>query len=376
MQIQRLLLTDFRSCAQLNLEPAPGINIFTGANAQGKSTLLEAIYLLATSRSPRAGKDGELVRWGQDYAIASAAVKRDQRGDVDLEVSLSRTERRVMRINHTRRARILDLVGQLNAVLFSSEDLDIVRGEPSARRRFLNLSISQVSPHYCHGLLQYRKVLEQRNRLLKMMKETGRDSDTLAVWNDQLVAAGSRLVERRIAFLSELQQYAGRVYADLAGAGEQLEISYVPSFSVEGASSVADAFRACLEPLARDEVARGTTLLGPHRDDVVFSINGADVRVFGSQGQQRSVALAVRLSEVELMSERAGEPPVLLLDDAGSELDEARRGRLFALVTGGYQTFVTCTDTAALPAALLDAATRYVVVGGQVSRCMPVENLC
>jgi DNA replication and repair protein RecF len=223
---------------------------------------------------------------------------------------------------------------------------------------------------------QYRRVLEQRNRLLKLMRETGRDGDTLAVWDEQLVAEGARLMERRIAFVADLNRYAREIHAELAGASEELTLTYVPSFPVESAEGIAEAFQARLGPLFRDEVARGATLLGPHRDEMLFLVNGADVRVYGSQGQQRSVVLAARLAEVELMAERVGEPPVLLLDDAASELDEARRQHLFSLVRNGYQAFITCTETAQLPPALLEGAAQYRVSAGAVEREALLESVC
>ena len=374
MRIQRLLLTDFRSCSHVDLRPSEGINILTGANAQGKSTLLEAIYVLATSRSPRAGKDVEMIRWGQPVAVASAEVLRDVRDDVGVEISFSQTEKRVMRVNHVRRTKVPDLVGQLNAVLFSAGDLDLVHGEPSVRRRFLNLEISQISPQYCHLLLQYRRILEQRNRLLKAVRETGKDTDTLEAWDEQLIQAGSRLVERRVSFLEELSGHAVRIPADLAGQGEELSVSYQPSFALDVGGSVAESFGVQLRSRRGEEVARGVTVVGPHRDDVAFVINGADARVFASQGQQRTIALATKLAEVELMRDRVGEAPVVLLDDAGSELDAARRDRLFALVTGGYQAFVACTDAASLPAEVLRRARQYRVEKGAV-REQPAEEM-
>ena len=161
MHIEKLLLLDFRSCTHVDLRPGSGINVLIGSNAQGKSTLLEALYMLATSRSPRAGKDAEVIRWGQEVALASTSVMREDRGAVDVEISLSRSEKRVMRVNDVRRTRVSDVVGHLNAVLFTAADLDVVRGEPSLRRRFLNLEISQISPQYCYALVQYRRILEQ-----------------------------------------------------------------------------------------------------------------------------------------------------------------------------------------------------------------------
>ena len=202
-----------------------------------------------------------------------------------------------------------------------------------------------------------------------MVRETGRDQDTLETWNEQLVMVGSRLLEKRLAWVAELSGYAERIHAEIAGQAETLRLQYLPSVPLDAGDGIEAAFRATLQSLRRDEVARGVTLAGPHRDDLSFLINGADARVFASQGQQRSVALATKLAEVELMRERIGEPPVLLLDDAGAELDEARRRRLFSLVTGGYQTLVACTDPTLLPQEILSQARLYHVEKGAVSRC-------
>lgn len=372
MHIRRLLLRDFRCCEHVDLHPSPGVNIFVGPNAQGKSTLLEAVYLLATTRSHRALRDQEMIRWGQNQAFASAEVVRERKGEVNIEIGLSRTERRVTRINQVRRSHVPDLVGHLNAVIFCADDLAIVRGEPAVRRRFLNLEISQLSPRYCFALVQYRRVLEQRNRLLRFIRDTGQNADTLAVWDEKLIETGAPLIERRQGFVSDLTNCVAPIHARLSGDAERLEVVYKPSFPLEKPASVVEAFRAFLAPLRSREVACGNTLLGPHRDDVVFLVNGADARVFGSQGQHRSIALATKLAEVELMRRQVGEPPVLLLDDAASELDQTRRTCLFSLMSGNCQTFLTCTGTEGIPKEILQQASLHWVQEGKVLPMAPI----
>ncbi|MDH7569443.1 MAG: DNA replication/repair protein RecF [Armatimonadota bacterium] len=366
MQIRRLMLTNFRTYAHVDLTLSAGTNVFVGANAQGKSTLLEAAHLLATSRSPVAGRESEMIRWGCEEASVAATVARDLRSEVRIEFLLSRTGGREMRVNDCRRTRVLEVVGQLNVVLFSAEDLELVRGEPAIRRRFLNLTIAQVSPQYCQSLLQYRRALEQRNRLLKIIRDTGKSDETLEVWSEQLVAAGSRLVQKRMEFIRELHQHAGHYHEEIGGAGEVLSVSYLPGLPLQGTQPVEDQFYNRLRALRREEIARGTTLAGPHRDEVRFEVNGVDARVYASHGQQRTVALAVRLAQVQLMHERVGEPPVVLLDDAGPELDGARRGRLFSLVRRGCQSLITCTSLEALPEGVAGEATCFRVEAGRV----------
>lgn len=409
MRVTRLELFDFRNYATLKIEPGPGLNLLVGPNAQGKTNLLEALYVLATTKSPRANRDGELVRFGAEACRIVADVSRDLAGDVTLEMAIAApnaigTERKLVKINNGKQARVTEIIGNFNAVLFSSIDLDIVRGDPEERRRFLNYEIAQVSPRYVLSFGAYRRALEQRNRLLKEVRWGNMGAESLDAWTEQIIEHGSRLVERRQAYLEKLTHHAADMQQALTSGAERLILEYQPSFTLSlpapanGVSEarpaytpdappaflaavtteeVAQAFRLALQAVRRDELQRGTTLLGPQRDDVCFRIGpnvsdetntdkAVDVKTFGSQGQQRTVALALRLAERRLIEETVGEPPVVLLDDVLSDLDENRRNQIFSLALSGGQTFLTTTDLTAIPTEVVASARVWNVREGTI----------
>ncbi|MBC8139320.1 MAG: DNA replication/repair protein RecF [Fibrella sp.] len=385
MRVSRLELFDFRNYDHLRIEPGAGLNVFVGNNAQGKTNLLEAVCTLATTKSVRAGRDNEMVRFGAEACrIVAEVVKETGSGDTLLEMAIgagtpqSTAERKLVKINHGKQSRIADLIGHLNAVFFSSLDLDIVRGDPTERRRFLDYEIAQVSPAYLIAYAQFRKALEQRNRLLKDIRFGSVSADALDTWTEQIIRHGARLMERRRSYITQLAQHADTVQRSITDGAETLTVEYCPSFVIpEGAVSeadIAESFRTALTAVRRDELARGSTLLGPQRDDLLFRVGAdavvaTDVRLYGSQGQQRTVALALRLAERRLLEEMVGEPPVVLLDDVLSDLDERRRKEVLALsLTGGQQTFLTVTEAEALPEEARSAATIWEVKAGVVTR--------
>ena len=372
MHITSLKLEHFRNYEALRIEPGTGLNIFVGRNAQGKSNLLESLYLLATSKSSRAGKDVELIGFGQAGTRVTADVVRDRSSDIEIEMALSLSEKKSARINGVRHTRLSEVIGQLNAVLFDSGDLEIIRGEPSVRRRFLDLEIAQTSPRYVLALGSYRKTLEQRNRLLRDLRDgraprTARES--LPAWSAGLAQHGALLIERRRLFLERLAQLARDTHQTLSDGRDDLVVSYLPSFPLDGltgAEGIQARFGEELASVAAEEAARGTTARGPQRDDIAFLVNGADCRLFGSQGQQRTVALSLKLAERQLIEELVGEPPLLLLDDVLSDLDDARRSLLFDLTArAGSQTFLSCTNLRAFSPAVLERAAVYEVTAGE-----------
>jgi DNA replication and repair protein RecF len=375
MHVTSLKLENFRNYGALRIEPGEGLNIFVGRNAQGKSNLLESLYILATSKSSRAGKDVELVRFGEPAARIIADVVREKTSDIEIDLALSQTEKKAARINGVKHTRLSEVIGQLNAVLFDSGDLEIIRGEPSVRRRFLDLEIAQTSPRYVLALGSYRKTLEQRNRLLRDLRDgrvPGSARDSLPAWNEGLAQHGARLIERRRLFLERLAQLASVTHRTLSDERDDLRVTYLPSFAIDGlteASAIQARFLEELALVAGEEAARGTTVRGPQRDDIAFLVNGQDCRLFGSQGQQRTVALSLKLAERQLIEELVGEPPLLLLDDVLSDLDDARRGLLFDLTAqAGSQTFLSCTNLRAFAPAVLERAAVYSVTNGEVTR--------
>jgi DNA replication and repair protein RecF len=375
MHVNSLKLDNFRNYKTLRIEPGEGLTIFVGRNAQGKSNLLESLYILATSKSARAGKDTELIRFGESMARISADVIREKTSDFEIEMALSQSEKKTARINGVKHTRLSEVIGQLNAVLFDSGDLEIIRGEPAIRRRFLDLEIAQTSPRYVLALGSYRKTLEQRNRLLRDLRD-GRipqsARDSLPAWNESLTQHGARLIERRRLFLERLAQLASETHRTLSDERDDLQVTYMPSFPLDALTESAEIQARFLEELASvagEELARGTTARGPQRDDIAFLVNGQDCRLFGSQGQQRTVALSLKLAERRLIEELVGEPPLLLLDDVLSDLDDARRSLLFDLTArAGSQTFLSCTNLRAFSKGVLERATVYEVNAGEVAK--------
>jgi len=405
MHLTRLSLIGFRNYTRLTLELPAGPILLRGDNAQGKTNLLEAIYFLATTRSSFARAERQLVNWEvmeQDpfpFARLEGHVQRQKRTlriDITLLLSEKGTVRKEMRLNGVKK-RALDVVGQLNAVLFLPEDIELVTGSPSVRRRYLDVTLCQIDPAYCRALTQYNKVLTQRNALLKQLAELsgseaprGWDEDQLLFWDEQLAEHGAKLIVRRQQAIADLDRLARARYRVLSDQQETLHLYYAPSFDPQHrplldyqrplsleellpsaqtgptASEVAAAFKRHLRQARGDEIGRGMTLVGPHRDDMHFIVDGVDMTLYGSRGQQRTTALALKLAEVDLMTEATGESPVLLLDDVMSELDARRRARVMAMVDGVDQAILTTTDWTDFTPEFRAQAHLLQVTGGRV----------
>lgn len=332
MRILSLELTDYRNYARAELRPCAGVTVLAGDNAQGKTNLLEAVYLCCTGRSHRTRQDRELVRWGADFCrVCVEAERRDGTHEVDIAIPLA--GRRKIRVNGSEIARSGELMGHVTGVLFSPEDLRLIKDGPGERRRFMDIALSQIRPSYYYALQRYARALKQRNELLR----TGR-LETLDSWDEQLCREGARIMAARADYIKRLNEAAARTHGDIAREREKLSIAYAPN--------VADGdLRAALLRTREVDARRMTTSAGVHRDDVRFCVDGRELRLFGSQGQQRTAALSLRLAELDVVRSESGEAPVLLLDDVMSELDPERRRRLLAHLEG-IQTIVTCTDVA------------------------------
>lgn len=375
MHLISLQLTDYRNYASLDLRPSAGLNVLIGANGQGKSNILEAIYLLATTRSLRAHRDVELVRAKSELARVLATIERQERTAVNLEVDIT-PHHKIAKVNGVRHSRLVDLLGEFNAVQFAPTDVDLITGGPAGRRSFLNLQIAQTSGAYAYSLIYYKRVLEHRNRLLKDAARAGGMSaagrQTLEALTDQLIVYGGQILERRFEFLGTLAGFADRIHRELAGADAALEVLYEPGWS--GADPLApptvDVFRQALEKVRPDELRRGMTLAGPHRDDVQLLINGMDARIYASRGEQRTVALSLKLAEFLLLKEVTGETPVMLLDDALSELDDDRAVRVIRGSVGPCQAFMTGASLRTFPQDIVSRAQLF-----QVHRGALVEGL-
>ena len=370
MYISTLSLANFRNYENLEFHPLSGLNILVGLNAQGKSAVLEAIYLLATSKSHRTSRDLDMIRLGENLTRVCAEIIRSESNDVTLEIILSRTDKKTVKINSVKHEKIGDIVGQLNTVIFSNTDIDMVRGEPSRRRRFLNLEVSQVSPQYIYALGRYKRVLDQRNNLLRDIKFGHGTIGDLQVWDSQLALYGATVISRRGKFVDFLSSAAKKIYSMLTEESEQLGVIYKPNIDIDTFSSEEDIAAAFAQSLANRrelDVSRGTTTTGPHRDDLILSVNDLPAREYASQGQQRTVAIALKLAEIDLMEDSTGESPVVLLDDVMAELDEVRRARIFELTCNRCQTLITTTHLSELEDGLVSGASVFEVKSGKVT---------
>lgn len=372
MYLTQLRLKDFRNYECLHLEPDAGLNLVTGENAQGKTNLLEAIYLLATGRPLRAGKEEELIRWGANEASVYASIHREQSLDVEVEITLSRYQPRVVKVDgQTYRAALA--LGQFNVVLFSAMDLEVVRGQPADRRRYLDIEISMLSPAYVRALAGYRRALEQRNRLLKSVRESGGSLtpsaiELLEAWDEQLVRYGSSVMVARERFISTLRPLARQAHAELSEGREELDIRYAPSIeAVSGErEQVMERFRQQLHQAREEELRRGSTLVGPQRDDLLVFVDGKEARIYASQGQQRTVMLSLKRAEFDLTLQERQEPPIVLLDDVMSDLDDLRRAQLLRMTLRGAQAFITATSAETFPQEILATARMYRVERGHI----------
>lgn len=360
-------LHQYRSYETLSLSPAPGVNVIVGENAQGKTNAIEAVFLCALGRSHRTGRDAELIARGCAGAYVGLAFERGE-GLHEIEFKLREGERRQIYIDKQAITRSAELMGQLNVVMFSPEDLSLIKGGPAERRRFLDMELSQLYPAYYRALQQYNAVLRQRNALLK--SDTA-GLDALSLWDEQLSRYGAFIMEKRAAFSEQLQTYARALHSAVTNGRETLCIAYAPHIEMEEKGypligRLMDALARC----ANEDLRRGFTSVGPHRDDLSVSINGEETRVFGSQGQQRTAALSLKLSQIELLRAETGENPVLLLDDVLSELDDMR-GRLLLEALRACQSFITCTSLAGLTRAGLTDYTAWRCAGGTI---LPYEE--
>lgn len=368
-------LEQFRNYRHLDLALGPGMHIFAGANAQGKTNLLEAIYLSATGHSPRTGQESELIAWDAEVARVVTEFASERRGNFTIEVSLGRkssgagsearrggtadssmrrgsaAEKRIKVNGVTRTA--ADLAGLAPVVLFLVGDLEIVRGEPARRREFLDTDLSVMSRTYLWAWRQYNRVLDQRNRLLKDIRDGLAPAADLPPWDAQLAAFGGRLLEVRLRFVADLNGQTVPVYRGLSASDQEMTVAYRREWGdPETAATTRDALAALLagaiEESVEEEIRRGTTLVGPHRDDLQILVGGKDARFFGSQGEQRTAAVALRVAECGLLRQLVEEWPVLLLDDIFSELDRTRRAALLGYLTPLAQVILTTTDVDAI----------------------------
>ncbi|TAN33346.1 DNA replication/repair protein RecF [bacterium] len=360
MRLRRLQLKNHRNYAQLDLTPGPGVNVFIGANGQGKTNLLEAVAMLALSASPRARREFELVGPVAGASRIEAEVETAGK-TVELAITLNlegERARRVIEVDGIRR-RAFDLPGHFRVTLFWPDDLGLVKGGPELRRRFLNQMLVQIEPGYARALAGLRRVLEQRNSLLKRMAAGEEGMDVLEAWNQELVRVGGQISAARAAAVRELEPEAARSHAEIA-AGERLEILY------EGPP---DGLAEAVHNSLAEDLRRGSTSIGPHRDDLRVLLDGKEARSYGSQGQQRTAVVGLKLAEATVVTQRTGERPVLLLDDVLSELDAERRAALLRQVAAAGQVIITSVEAGPFPPDLISRAMVWSVSEGGIRTC-------
>lgn len=344
MHVKGIKLINYRNYRSLDITLNPKLNIFLGNNAQGKTNLLESIYIAAMGKSYRTNKDKELINLRKNQAyIAVDVVKEDF--NKKIEVKLDRENQKKARVNKVEVDKISELYGILNVVIFSPEDLSLVKDGPSGRRNFLDNEISQIRPKYRYNLNRYNKILNQRNNLLKRIAIEKSKVRLLDIWDEQLVSIGTELLINRIEFLNKLSTISKDIQRKISGNLEEMKLEYLSSFRIDNVDydTIKDKFGKILKENVKEDIKRGSTKYGPHRDDIGIFVNNMDIRIFGSQGQQRTAALSLKLAEVELIKWEVGEYPVLLLDDVLSELDQNRRKYLVSSFKD-IQTIITTTD--------------------------------
>ncbi len=334
MVIESMQLNNYRNYASASLTFSPGVNIFYGDNAQGKTNLMEAVYLCGTSRSHRGSRDRDLIRFGEEEAHIRLMFRRQSLSH-RLDLHLKQKKSKGIAIDGMPIRRSSELLGLLHIVFFSPEDLGMIKNGPSMRRRFLDLEMSQLDHGYLQYLTSYNRLLSERNNLLKQISVFPQLRETLDGWDAQLLEAGRELIRKREKFIRHIHAMMREIHGKLTGNREEMRVFYEKNVE-------ADAFgEALLERRDRD-IRMGSTSVGPHRDDMGFQVNGIDIRKFGSQGQQRTAALALKLSEIRLIEQVSGDKPVLLLDDVLSELDSHRQNYLLENIAD-IQTMITCT---------------------------------
>ncbi len=404
MYVRHLSLTNFRNYGRLELELPESPTLFHGANAQGKTNLLEALYYLATTRSPQTTQDQQLLNWealdpDEPIIVARLAAQLETgKGAKHIELRLIREQQRGQisfrrqALVDKRKVRLMDLLGTLRVVLFLPQDVQMITGPPMKRRRYLDITLCQADRQYCRALSEYNKVLEQRNALLRQITETGAGKDLLPIYDEKLVSLGSQIFVGRAAFIAALSRKAQRIhYEQLTDGRETLKLHYLPRLieestnqgngkairqsieqgewlaTQENPEAVAVRLDELLSRVYPQDVIAGTTRVGPHRDDWRFWVSGRNLANYGSRGQQRTALLALKLAEIEWMAETTGETPVLLLDEVMAELDAHRRALLLEAVQEVSQALLTATDLGMLTQAFLNQATTLHIVEGKIS---------
>lgn len=359
MKLKQLNLQNFRNYEKLTIHFNKNINIFIGNNAQGKTTLLESIYFLAISKSHKTYRDKELIKFGSLFSkIACELIKDDSK--IKLEIIISPQGKKVL-INEIEKPKISEYIGTFNVVIFAPEDLEIVKGDPANRRKFIDVEIGQISPIYIYHLNQYNRILKQRNEYLKQVVNNRIDYNYLDIVTKQLANHGSWITQSRNLFIQKLNKYANNLHQYISNFVEHLTITYYSNYALETNEITPEAIFSLYRNNYQRDLIKGNTQLGIQRDDMHFLVNGINVSDFGSQGQQRTTALAIKLSLIEFIKNETHYYPIVLLDDVLSELDDVRQTQLLNSISDKVQTFVTTTNLSGINDELIKAADVFLI---------------
>jgi len=365
MNIESLTLTNFRNYSTQSVKFSPKLNVIIGKNAQGKTNLLEGVFLSAIGRSPRTTKDKDLINWNSSFAKIQLEVNKLQ-GKAEIEIYLFKDQNKAIKINRIGIKKIGQLFGTLNAIYFSPDELKLIKDSPDERRKFMDIDLCQFDRNYFYDLATYNQILQQRNKLLKT-PNADTIKDTISIWNEQLAISGAKIILSRLKLIEKLKVHANNVHKILTSESEDLILSY-QGYTAETENDLKLLLLKKYEESIDKDIKLGFTTVGPHRDDIKITSNGIDLRSFGSQGQQRTGALSLKLAELAVFKDNIGEYPVLLLDDVLSELDTTRQNKLLEIVSN-IQTIITCTDFAFnIP------HTRFEVQNGKIINIKNLTN--
>ena len=359
MFIKRLQMLNYRNYNVLDISLGPHVNVFMGDNAQGKTNILEGIYYCAFARSHRTSKDRELINWNSDNALLSVTVGRE-RLDKRIDISILKDGKKAIQINKIKIKKIGELFGNFNVVMFSPEDLKIIKDSPGVRRKFIDMELCQLNPKYYYNLVQYNKVLNERNSILR---NRNINKDILDIYDMQLVEFGYNIIIDRLEYIKKLNKYSTKIHSDITSGKEKIEFKYIST--IKDLENIKENFYSLLEKNRNRDCERGITSIGPHRDDFTVLINDIDTKSYGSQGQQRTAVLTIKFSSLKIIKELTGEHPVLLLDDVLSELDFSRKRYILSTI-GDIQTIITCTGIEDLYEYLDDKSKVFKVKDGEI----------
>lgn len=367
MYLESLELDNFRNYNHMEVKFNSKINVFIGYNAQGKTNLLESIYFLSSIRSRRIQKEQDLINWEKDFANIKGSLNSSKGIKIPIEIIINKLGKKV-KLNHIEQNKLSDYIGKMNVVLFTPEDLVIVKGSPSIRRKFMNMEFGQINSKYLYYITKYRKVLKQRNHYIKRIQIKGtKDVIFLTTLSDQLAILGAQIVYLRIKLLKKLEVFSNKIHYQISQGTEELKFKYISSLNIYKNGSVemlVGALKDLYQQNQSKEIYQGKTLFGPHLDDIKFLVNDKNVSKFGSQGQQRTTALSLKLAEIDLIYEEKKDYPILLLDDVLSELDDKRQTYLLKSIQEKVQTFITTTDLNGISDYLVDKPDVFNITSG------------